>query len=139
MRRATETSDLDRREFLTAFAALSGASLLAACGESRAGPPLSQVSAPTVRVRLGAPRARAQLRLSAGGWDIAGERGSPYALRQASSLDATLSLSASGIALGGTTRARPPCACARTTLSGSTGEKTAVMAAPLEDWAMARA
>jgi len=91
---------LDRRELLVALAALPAVGLLG-CGESRAGPPLSQMSVPTVRVRLGAPRARASLRLPAGGWDITGEAGSPYALRQPASLATTLSVGAAGIALGG--------------------------------------
>jgi stage II sporulation protein D len=89
-----------RREALAAAAAVPLLGL-AGCGEIRAGPPLSRLGVPLVRVRLGAPRPKAELRLPAGGWEIVGEAGRAYSLRQPTTLQVPLGPGALGIALGG--------------------------------------
>lgn len=91
---------LDRRELLAAALAAPVLSL-AGCGEGRAGPPLAALTAPTIRVRLGKPRARASLRLVAGPWQIVGEGGRPFTLAEGRALELALTPSGAGIALGG--------------------------------------
>lgn len=91
---------LTRRDLLAALASAPLLSL-AGCGEGRAGSPLMLLTAPRTRVRLGKPRPRADLRLSASAWTITGEEGRAFALKDGGALRAPLAASAAGITLAG--------------------------------------
>lgn len=99
-RRHARPGAFSRRDLLSGLVAAPGL-LLAACGEGRAGPGLLALTAPTLRVRLGKPRPRAELRLAAGSWEITGEGGRAFLLREGTALKAALTPSGAGIAIGG--------------------------------------
>lgn len=99
---------LHRRSLLAAAAALPLAGALARPAWATPG-----AGVPRVRVRLGAPRPRALLRLPPGGWEVRGEAGRAYSLSQPGALEVVLAPGEQGLQLGpratGATRLRVSC------------------------------
>lgn len=99
---------LGRRALLAGAAALPLAALL-----QRPAWALPTSGTPLVRVRLGAPRPRAVLRLAPGGWEVRSEAGAAYTLVQPGALEVVLAPGDTGVRLGeratGASRLRVTC------------------------------
>jgi stage II sporulation protein D len=78
---------------LGAFVALA----LSACGDRYPLPALANTEAPTIRVRLGAPRDRAALRISSQGWDLTSTEGRVFAARDVRDVTTSLAAGREGI------------------------------------------
>ncbi len=71
------------------------------CGGDHSGALMANTPPPTIRVRLGRPRAQAQLSIPKQAWSIRSEGGAAYAVRGASTFKNTLRSGARGIVIRG--------------------------------------
>ncbi|MDF1701288.1 MAG: SpoIID/LytB domain-containing protein [Planctomycetota bacterium] len=83
------------------FPALTLAFLFGACGSQDLPALMAGTPPPSVRIRIGMPRARARLAVTKQAWTVRSLSGSSFALRGGASMETDLTASASGIAVRG--------------------------------------